>query len=211
LYDAQYTLGTDPPYMIDNGAAAGCGVTNGALLMPWSNPGATYTDPGACALWAEQLQWLTSRFHPDVSVLETGYWESQDRLYDGSFVTLSNPGYASFIQSNLQQAVNILHSEGGAVLLATSPLFNDGTPNSLVEDFNQIVQNVATANSSFVTVLPIYSLLDPGGSFSTDVNGIVARTPDGVHLTDAGVTQLLDGTLNQLISSVGQPIYNGTS
>jgi hypothetical protein len=209
LYDAQYTLATTPTYFLDNGAAAGCGATNGAPLISWSDPSTVFVDPPACSLWAQQYQWLTARFHPDVSVLEVGYWECQDRLYNGAYVTLANPNYASYIENNLIQAVNILHSDGGAVLLATAPAFNDGTPSSLVGDFNQIVANIAQANSSFVTVLPLFSLLDPNGTYAQVVNGVLARTPDGVHLTPDGVTRLIDPTLNQLISSVGQPIYNG--
>jgi hypothetical protein len=211
LFEAQYTAQTDPPYAIDNGAAPGCGITNGADLRPWSDPTSIYTDPAACALWALQLQWVTSRYHPDVSVLQVGYWEAQDRLYDGSYQTLANQDYASYIESNLEQAVDILHSDGAAVIISNSPLFNDGTPADLVDAFNAIVATVADQDSSFVTVLNTYNLLDPNGTYTTDVNGVVARTPDGVHITQAGVQDVLDGTLDQMINSVGPPIYNGTA
>ena len=211
LYDADYTMGTGPNYFIDDGAAAGCGVTNGAPVIPYNAPNTVYVDPPACALWAQQLQWLTSRFHPDVSILEVGYWECQERLFDGSYETIADPSYASYIEDNLIQAVNILHSDGAAVLLATAPLFNDGTPAGLVDDFNQIVQNVANAYSSFVTVYPVYNILDPNGVYSTIVNGVVARTPDGVHLTQAGVTDVLDRSLSDLVSSVGQTVYNSNA
>jgi hypothetical protein len=211
LYEAQYTTGTSPPYQVDDGAAPGCGLTNGAPLKPWSNPGAVYTDPEACALWAQQLQWVTSRFHPDVSVLQAGYWESQDRLFGGAFTTMANSAYAAYIQNNLNQAVNILHSDGGAVILETSPYYNDGTPNDLVAMYNQIVHTVASEYPTFVSVLDTYSILDPGGAYATVVNGVVARTTDGVHLTQAGVVDLVVPPLNQLIASVGQAVYNGVS
>ena len=211
FYEGEYTLGTNPPYFLDNGSAPGCGFTNGALLIPWSNPGSIYTNPGACADWSNQLQWLTDHFHPDVTVLQVGYWESQYRQYNGSFQTLNDSDYANYIQSNLQEAVNIAHTYGGAVILNTAPLYNDGTPSGLVDDFNNIVQNVVNQNSSFVSLFDTYSLLDPSGQYSTVVDGVTARTPDGVHLTQAGVSQILVPPLNQLISSVGQPIYAGTS
>jgi lysophospholipase L1-like esterase len=211
LYEGQYTDQENPPYLVDNGSAAGCGLTNGDLLIPWSNPASVYTDPGACALWASQLEWLDARFHPDVTVLQVGYWEAQNRLFNGSYTTLSNPAYASYIEANLQQAVNELHADGGAVILNTTPYYNDGTPASLVNDFNAIVDNVAQANSSFVTLFNVNQLLDPGGAYSTVVDGVVARTPDGVHLTQAGVNTILDPQLNNLIQTVGQPVYNGTS
>ena len=211
FYEAQYTLATGPNYLIDNGAAPGCGLTNGANLKPWSNPSAVFTDPGACALWAAQLQWVTSRFHPDISVLQAGYWECQDRLYNGQFETLANSDYASFIQSNLSQAVNILHSDGAAVILETSPYFDDGTPNNLVDIYNNILKAVASANSSFVTVLDTGNILDPNGVYQATVNGVLARTSDGVHLTQAGVTDLITPALNQDVANVGPGVYNGSS
>ena len=38
FYEGEYALGTNPPYFIDNGAAPGCGFTNGGTLLPWSQP-----------------------------------------------------------------------------------------------------------------------------------------------------------------------------
>jgi lysophospholipase L1-like esterase len=211
FYEGQYTLGTAPPYILDNGAAPGCGLTNGATLKPWSNPNSIYTDPAACALWASQLQWVVDRFHPDVTVLQAGYWEAQDRLFNGQYTTLSDPAYAAYIQANLQQAVNILHADGGAVILATSPLFGDGTPNSLVDIYNQIVHAVVSANSSFVTLFDVYNILSSNGAYDPIVNGIAARTADGVHLTMAGVSDLLTPPLNAIINSVGPPVFAGSS
>jgi hypothetical protein len=211
FYEGEYTLGTNPSYMLDNGAAPGCGINNGAPIHPWNDLSEVYDSPGACTLWASQLQWVTSRFHPDVSFLQAGYWECQDRLFDGQYETLSNSAYAAFIQSNLQEAVNIMHADGGAVILATAPLFDDGTPGTLVNIYNQEVQAVASANSSFVTVLDVYSILDPNGAYDSIVNGVLARTPDGVHLTQAGVADLITPPLDTMVTNVGQPVYGGTS
>ena len=104
----------------------------GSPTVPRPCPGATrarsITSSAACALWATQLQWVVSRFHPDVTVIQTGYWETQDRQFNGSFQTLADADYSAFIQANLTQAVQIAHSDGGAVILSTSPYFDDGTP-----------------------------------------------------------------------------------
>jgi hypothetical protein len=210
FYEGQYTLGTNPPYSIDDGAAPGCGYTNGAPLIPWSNPNTVFLSPTACTLWAQQLQWVTSRFHPDVTVIQLGYWEAQYRQFEGSYVTLGTTAYANYIRDNVAQAVQIAHSDGGAVILNTSPYFNDGTPAELVNDFNQIINNVASEFSSFVTVFNVGSMLDPDGSFTASVNGVLARTPDGVHVTEAGVSAILVPPLNQLINTVAGPVYQGT-
>jgi hypothetical protein len=201
---------TLPPYNIDNGAAAGCGFTNGAPTEPWSKPGTVFFDPGACALWASQLQWLVSRYHPDVTVIQDGYWETQARLFNGRYATLADGDYSAYIESNLQLAAAIGHSNGGAVIMSSSPYFQDGTPHDLVDAFNQLLGEVA-ALDPFVSIDDLYTVLDPGNQYATVVDGIVARGPDGVHITEAAVDYLIEPALNQIIANVADPIYNGTS
>ena len=162
----------------------------------------------ACALWAEQEQWSVSRYHPDVTVIQTGYWESQDRLFDGSYETLADSDYYAFILSNLEEAVQIAHSDGGAVILSTSPYFADGTPNDIVDLYNQMVQTVASTYP-YVSVDDIFTVLDPGGQYASTVDGIVARGNDGVHITEAAVDDLIAPALNQIIANVAEPVYAG--
>jgi hypothetical protein len=210
LYEGHYVEETEPPYSVDDGAAAGCGFTNGAPTQPWSDPSSLYISPPACALWATQLQWLVSRFHPDVTVIQTGYWESQDRQFDGAFTTLANPAYAAYIQANLAQTVQIAHSDGGAVILSTSPYFGDGTPSSVVDAYNQIVRSVAAAYP-YVSIDDLYTVLDPNGVYASVVDGIAARSPDGVHITEAAVDNLIAPALNQIIANVAGAVYAGTA
>jgi hypothetical protein len=208
LYEGKYVQDTNPPYQIDNGAAAGCGFTNGAPTLPWSNPSSLFLSPGACALWADQLQWLVSRFHPDVTVIQNGYWEKQNRLFNGSFQNLGNSDYSAYIAANLAQAVQIAHSDGGAVILSTTPYFDDGTPFNLASSYNQIV-NVIASQYPFVSIDDLYSVLDPGGNYATVVDGIQARTADGVHITESAVDNLIEPALNQIIANVAGAVYAG--
>ena len=206
LYEGQYVQETSPPYAVDDGAAAGCGFTNGAPTLPWNDPSSLYFSSGACALWASQLQWVVSRFHPDVTVIQTGYWETQNREFDGSFATLADAAYSAYIRSNLEEAVQIAHSDGGAVILSTSPYFDDGTPHDLVDAYNQIVQGVA-AEYPYVSVDDLYTVLDPDGTYSSVVDGLVARGADGVHITQAAVDTLIEPALNQIIANVAGAVY----
>jgi hypothetical protein len=210
LYEGRYVQETGPPYLVDDGAAAGCGFTNGAPTLSWSRPGTVFFDPGACALWASQLQWLVSRDHPDVTVIQDGYWETQNRLFNGRYATLADGDYAAYIESNLQAAAAIAHSGGGAVIMSTSPYFHDGTPHDLVDAFNQLLGQVA-AQDPFVSIDDLYTVLDPGNQYATVVDGIVARGPDGVHITQAGVDYLIEPALNQIIANVADPVYNGNT
>ncbi len=208
LYEGHYISGTSPPYAIDDGAAAGCGYTNGAPTMPWPDPTTTYISPGACALWASQLQWVVSRFHPDVTVIQTGYWETQARQFDGGYATLADAAYSAYVAANLAEAVQIAHSDGGAVILSTSPYFNDGTPHNLVDAYNQIVDAVA-AQYPYVSIDDLYTVLDPGHNYATVVDGILARGSDGVHITEAAVDNLIEPALNQIIANVAGAVYAG--
>ncbi len=206
LYEGQYVQQTSPPYYVDDGAAAGCGFTDGAPTHPWADPSVPYMNPQACSVWASQLQWLVSRFHPDVTVIQTGYWETQNRLFNGSYDTLADPDYSSYIESNLIEAVQIAHSDGGAVILSTSPYFADGTPSILVDAYNRIVDQVAAA-FPYVFIDDLYSVLDPGGAYASVVDGIAARSSDGVHITEAAVDNLIEPALNQIIANVAGAVY----
>ena len=209
LYEGHYVQETNPPYVVDDGAAAGCGFTNGAPTDPWSDPGSRLPElAGACALWATQLQWVVSRFHPDVTVIQTGYWETQDRQFDGSYTTLANPAYAAYIEANLAQAVQIAHSDGGAVILSTSPYFDDGTPSAWSTTTTRSCSRWP-AQYPYVSIDDLYTVLDPGGAYASVVDGIVARSADGVHITQAAVDNLIEPALNQIIANVAGAVYAG--
>jgi hypothetical protein len=147
-----------------------------------------------------------ARFHPDVTVIQTGYWETQDRFFNGSYQSLANAGYSSYIASNLAAAVQIAHGDGGAVILSTTPYFADGTPANLVDAYNQIVRGVA-AQYPWVSIDDLYTVLDPGGAYAPVVDGIAARGTDGVHITEAAVDNLIEPALNQIIANVAGAVY----
>ena len=212
LYEGYYVADSIPPYWVDDGAEAGCGYTNGAPMIPWGHPPSdVFLSQPACALWYEQLQWTAARFHPDVTVIQTGYWEAQDRLFDGTYSTLADADYSAYIESNLEQAVQIAHSDGGAVIISTSPYFDDGTPNDLVDAYNRIVESVAAQDPAYVSIDDVYSVLDPDSQFATTVDGIAARSADGVHITQAAVDNLIEPALNQQIANVAGAVYAGSS
>ena len=93
--------------------------------------------------------------------------------------------------------MQIAHSDGGAVIFSTSPYFADGTPNNLVDEYNQMVASVAAQDSPYVSIDDVYSVLDPAGQYASTVDGIVARSADGVHITQAAVDDLIEPALNQ--------------
>jgi hypothetical protein len=207
-YEAYYTAASDPGYRIFNGATPGCGATNGAEIETWTSPPANESGVGACADWTAQMQWTAQRTHPDVVVVQLGFWESQIRLWSGSYVNLSNPAYSVYIQKNLQLVVNIAHADGANVILNTAPYYGNGTPAWVVDDFNDLVEAVAAQNSSFVSVSAVNSLLSPDGTYAQVLDGVDARSPDNIHLTSAGVQQIIDPALDPMVTLLGQSIYD---
>jgi hypothetical protein len=210
-YEEYFTSLNAHPYLADNGATPSCGFTTGATMQEWSTPGQHEDDSPACTAWTAQLTWETQRFHPDAVVMQVGYWEVQNRLWNGRYVNLSDPSYAASIEANLRLALRIVHADGANVLLATAPYYGDGTPAWEVNDFNSLVMEAASADSSFVETLNVNHLLSPSGTYSSYVNGVLARRSDKVHLTRAGVQQLIDPSLNPLVDSLALPIYEGAS
>ncbi len=207
-YEAFYTAGSHPGYRVFNGATPGCGATNGAGIETWTSPPVDESDLPACADWSAQMEWTVQRTHPDVVVVQLGFWESQPRLWNGSYVNLGDPAYLTYIQKNLQLVVNIAHADGAKVILNTAPYYGKGTPAWVVDDFNNLVQAVAAQYRSFVSASAVNSLLSPDGAYARTLDGVVARTPDDVHLTPAGVQQILDPALGSMVTSLGTGIYN---
>ena len=183
---------------IFDGAILGCGIMGDAPIEPWMGGGPMSPYP-ACADWRQQYRWAIDGWHPDIVVFVAGYWESQPRLFNGSYADMDDdPAYTSAVQSAITDALGILHSQGAAVIAATAPFFGDGTPPSLIDDYNSSLRQVA-AGFSGTQVLDLNALLDPGGSYQAVVDGVDARSPDGVHLTGAGVEQLVDPSLLPLL------------
>ena len=210
-YEGYYTSADHPGYLIDNGSVPGCGVTNGTEMQMWSTPGEYESSVPACTDWAAQMQWVIERYHPDSVVIQLGYWEEQNRLWDGSYVNLSDPAFAAYIEGNIDQAATIAHASGANVILTTSPYFGDGTPDWAVNDFNDLIEAVATEDSSFVSALNVNRLLSPAGNYVQDLDGALIRTSDNVHLTSSGVQRFIDPELNLLANSLGEAIYDGGS
>ncbi len=207
-YEAYYTTASDPGYRTYNGATPGCGATNGAEIEAWTSPPKDEAGVAACADWEAQMQWTVQRSHPDVVVVQLGFWESQTRLWSGSYVNLSSPAYSAYIQENLRHVVDIAHADGAEVILNTAPYYGNGTPAWVVDDFNDLVWAVAAKDRSFVSVLAVNGLLSSNGAYAQTLDGVVARTPDNVHLTQAGVQQIIDPGLDPMVTSLGEGVYN---
>ncbi len=185
---------------VADAATPGCGVAGGGELST-SAGGETHA-VAACANWAQRLTQALASEHPDVVVVELGYWESQPHLWNGQWATLTDTAsYAAAVRASLASAVALITSYGATPVLISSPYYGDGTPTAEVDAWNAIVSSVSA--SAHVADLDLDAVLDPTGVYETTVDGIDARTSDGVHLTVAGVTERIDPWLLPIVERLG--------
>jgi hypothetical protein len=209
-YEGFYTGFSSEPFFIRNDATPGCGVSGGSPLI--YTPTEQVADPWpACSLWTQQFEWIAHHDHPDVVVLQLGYWECQARYFEGKFVTIADPAYADAVRSDLVQALTILQSTGASVIVNTSPYFGEGTPSTLVDDFNHLVQEVVDADGGLATVVDVNTALDPAGAYTSSIAGQPIRMADGIHITEQAVRNFIDPLLVPAISSLGQAQFTGTA
>jgi len=193
------------PFLAQQASIPGCGVVGDAPILTPGGQVATVVP--ACAWWAQQYQWAVAGFHPDAVVVQLGYWEAQTRLFGGQFVNLvSSPAYARQVGALLQQAASILHAGGAAVIFDTSPYFADGTTDSVVDRFNEILDGVASSDP-WVTVVDVNAIVDPSGDYQPVVGGVVVRAADGIHFTVEGVQQVIDPVLVPIAERKAQEVY----
>ena len=51
----------------------------------------------------------------------------------------------------------------------------------------------------------------PRDDYAASIDGVVVRSADGVHITQAAVSDFIGPALSQLIANVGRVVYNGNS
>jgi hypothetical protein len=186
---------------MESGGILGCGVgvTGATAMAPWnSSSGVAGPVWAACMNWQQHLHTELALSHPNVVVVLAGYWESQHWLYGGQWVTLGDPTFQAAVAGQLAALSALVHSYGAELVLLSTPYFDDGTPDNLVDIFNSLLAGTPDAQ-----VLDLHGLLDPGNAYAQDVDGIVARDDDGVHLSGVAAAQLMAPAFLAPIVAIG--------
>ena len=183
-------------------ALIGCGITQaktvfyGGVITP--------TEP-YCQQWPSTYTRAVQRFKPSVSVLLAGRWEVANALWHGHWTSIDHPGYAAYIAQQLAKAIKVLSSGGAKVALLTAPYYAsktepfrpDGAPScspacnryfpedapQRVNRYNQILRQVALRYPKIATVINLNAEVDPTGHFTSTIDGVQIRDPDGIHFT----------------------------
>jgi len=150
-----------------------------------------------CLQWRSVYAADIARTHPDVVGLLTGRWSITDRLVGGETVHVGQPAWDDHLVVLYSDIVSFLHHQGVQVVLFTLPYFDppeeapDGSvypenQPARVLAFNRDLARVAAAEHGAVKLVDLNAILDPSGHFQSSVDGVVARWPDGIHVTVAG-------------------------
>jgi peptidoglycan/LPS O-acetylase OafA/YrhL len=187
----------------------GCGV---ARKDPYRYFGQTYPAVGPdCAQWPTLWRRAIASDDPDVALIMVGRWETMDRMLDGRWTHVGDPGFDAYLRSELELAIETGGAHGAQVVLATEPynrrgeqldgsLFPEDEPGR-VTAWNALLRDVA-ADHPDVEVLDFGARVSPEGRFSWTAGGVTVRS-DGLHLTPSGVQEWIAPWLfNQLRSTI---------
>ncbi|HEX3462404.1 MAG TPA: acyltransferase family protein [Acidimicrobiales bacterium] len=179
----------------------GCGLLQGeTTLHNVVDPGTTGTRGGQvevpCA--TQYARWTAdlNAFHPDVVLLADGEYEVRNRLLDGSWTHIGQPGFDRAELNAMRSAVAVLRSTGARVVLLTAVYYQqpeqaDGSTwpeddPQRVDRYNALLRQVAAEAGSGVTVEDLNAHLDPGGHYAQYIDGVNVRYADGIHVDAAG-------------------------
>ena len=198
-------------YFVDEGIL-GCGLAQGE---PVQAAGITYPavappcngQPGTAqwpTLWASYI----SQLKPSVAIVLAGFWEVTNRMFNGQWSNITQPGYQAYIKGQIQEAVSVLAKGGTRVVLLTSPYFDTGNypedDPARVDIYNSLLKEVAAENPSSVTLIDLNRFVDPGGIYTSKIGTTTVRQADGEHFSTAGSELVGKWLLPQIAALAGQ-------
>ena len=184
-----------PGLSFTNYTTIGCGIARGG---PYRYFGDTLNQKPECDAWPSRWSQRIKHDRPDVVLLIIGRWEIVDRMHEGSWMSIGDEAYDSYLRGELGRALDVLGSTGARVVVTTEPynrrgekpdgsLYPEDDPDR-VDEWNTLLRRVVGQRPN-VTVLDLNKKLGPNGGYTTKVNGIRMRS-DGVHPTPEAVEWL---------------------
>lgn len=173
----------------------GCSLVRGT---PYRYVGQTLDQRAECDGWPMRWSRQVSQDQPDVALLIIGRWETVDRVNEGQWTHIGDPTFDSYLNAELQRALDIAGSTGARVVVATAPysrggekpdgrLYPEDQPDR-VNQWNAMLRKAVSRHPG-VRILDLNKKLCPDGVYTAKVDGIKVRS-DGVHLTSEGVQWL---------------------
>jgi len=174
--------------LLQNDAELGCGYIDSGLV---GAPG-SWADFNSLCYTAFQT-WVAevAAFHPQVVIVEMGWWDSMDHLINGEDLYLGEDSYDSSLVQQMDQLVDDVDAGGAKVVLLSVPWmlpppWSNGEEMPAALSYrhsliNQLLQTAAAARPGKASYFDIAPQVTPAGHFQADVGGSICRTSDGIH------------------------------
>ena len=209
-----------------DGGLDGCALARGDILgYPGMPQGTILAGQGPCSAtgtgWPALYRAGVVEYRPQVSLVVEGPWDLSSRLIGGRWVAPGQPAYDTYYRGQLSEAVRLLTSRGGHVVIGTvSAVRTDGpercTPGSgpqpgcpsmarRVAALDAAAAAVAARYPARVSVVDLGGHLAPGDRFTRTIDGVVVRAADGVHLSQPGGEWLEPWLLPTLVAAAPAP------
>ena len=150
----------------------------------------------SCTTQLERWKADLDTFHPDVVMLAEGEYEVRDRLVNGTWTHIGEPGFDAAERSAIRSAVADLRSTGATVVLLTAVYYHQQEQTSgaswpeddpqRVNRYNAMLRQVAAESGGGVVVEDLNAHLDPEGTYAQYIGGVNVRFADGIHVDPAG-------------------------
>jgi hypothetical protein len=192
---------------IDNKGAVGCDLDPQTTVNVM---GTVSQAAQGCPRWRTTWSRLVAATDPDVVVVLLGRWESLDRLYDGKWTHVGEPGFDSHLQNELGEVIDIATGHGARVAFLTLPYIAqttaqpDGSPWDMnlpgrTDAYNADLRAAAARRPGQASVVDLNQMLDPQGRYVSSLDGVRVRDFDNEHISVAGGRWLQGGLLPALV------------
>jgi hypothetical protein len=150
-----------------------------------------------CSHWETLWSGEIDATRPEVVGVLMGRWDILNHIDGNRLVHIGEPAWDVHLTDELDHVVAVLSAHGAKVVLFTMPYIDpsnetlNGTLSpydspTRVDEWNHILDEVAAHHRGVVTVIDLNRILDPHGHFQTDVDRVVVRWPDGIHISKQG-------------------------
>ncbi|MDA8037774.1 MAG: acyltransferase family protein [Actinomycetota bacterium] len=173
--------------LADRGAV-GCGfVSRGQVDAFGTFTAQDTTCPGQLDRWRSDAR----LFGPQAVVVEMGWWDSMDHLWNGRVVHIGQPAFDSYFLDRVRTLVGAVAPRGQPVVLLSVPWMSPAPwPNGELppgasparhREINALLAKAAASSHGQVDFFDLSPYVTPLGRFQADVGGSICRESDGIH------------------------------
>lgn len=193
----------------DGGAAIGCPLVRAGVVDFVSHR----SQPDEmCRRWPDR--WRSLARGLDAAIVQIGPWDVTDRVINGHTTHIGDPSFDGLLVRAIDQAVDVLSSDGAVVVWLTEPHLDFGrgraglpatsvahiSERARIDRLNAILRRVDARRPEMVVVDVLQHLRTlPGGELSPDLR------PDGVHLSEDASSALAPWLTAQVMKAVRSP------